>query len=143
MRDPIDPCVDVPIAESPLGERGVGVAGVGETAVEVERVEQRDADARLTGRLDECVAHRVAVRIRRPVGLVMEVVELADAGDARHRHLGERRSRQPVVGVGLEPFGGPVHQVTPRPERAAVPPASAIAVPDGTHGCARSRGRAA
>ena len=49
----------------------------------------------------------------------MDVVELADTGDASQRHLGERRSREPVIVVGLEPFGGPVHLVTPRPERAA------------------------
>ena len=45
-------------------------------------------------------AHRVGVVVRRPVGLVVQVVELADGGDPGAAHLavrrqGERRSRSP------------------------------------------------
>ena len=51
---------------------------------------------------------------------MVEVVELTDAGDPGECHLGERGPGEAVVRVGLEPFGGPIHQLTPRPERAAI-----------------------
>ena len=69
----------------------VGVAEALDAAVQVARVEQRDADARLGRRGQHRAAHRVRVVVGRAAGRVVEVVELADAGDAGQRHLGERR----------------------------------------------------
>ena len=73
---------------------GVGVAEALDAAVQVARVEQRDADARLGGRGEHGAAHRVRVVVGRAVRRVVEVVELADAGDAGQRHLAERRARE-------------------------------------------------
>ena len=88
--------------------------------MQVQRVEQGDADPGFGGGGRERLAHLVRVGVRRAVRLVVEVVELADARDAGQRHLGERGPRQPVVAVRLQPFGGPVHQLAPRPERASI-----------------------
>ena len=72
-----------------------------------------------------------------PSGLVVHVVELADARDAGQHHLAEHRPREPVVRVGVERAGQPVHLVAPRPERALRRPGCGRAAPGGTRGCAR------
>ena len=50
----------------------------------------------------------------------MQIMKLADTTHAGQRHLGEHRSGESSVRVRLESFSGAVHQVTPRPEGAAV-----------------------
>ncbi len=119
--DPLDPCVDVPIAEPALRERWARRSPASvrppcrySVSSSVMRIPASRAAATSASPIS------FGFGVRRAVGLVVEVVELADARDAGQRHLGERRSREPVVAVRLESFGGPVHQVTPRPERAAV-----------------------
>ena len=97
---------------------GVGVAEARDAAVQVARVEQRDADARVGGRRQHRAAHRVRVVVGRAVGRVVEVVELADAGDAGQRHLAERRAREREAAVGVERAGERVHLLAPGPERA-------------------------
>ena len=118
--DALDPRTDAAVTEPALRDPWLGVPGVGETAVQVERVEQGDADPGFGGGGHQRLAHLVRVGVRRAVRLVVEVVELADARHAGQRHLGERGSRQPVVAVRLQAFGGPIHQLAPRPERAPV-----------------------
>ena len=58
-----------------------------EAGGQVAGVEQRDPQPGLAGRLDQGQAHRVGLVVRRPVGLVVQVVELADRGDAGRDHL--------------------------------------------------------
>jgi hypothetical protein len=88
-----------------------------EAAREVARVEQRDADAGLGRRLDHRLAHGVGIGVAR--GAVVEVVELADAGDAGQRHLPEDPARERPVAVGVQPLGDRVHVLAPGPEGAA------------------------
>ena len=78
-------------------------SGCTDATGEVAGVQQRDADAGVAGRLDQRQPHRVRVVVRRAARCVVQVVELADAGDSRERHLGEDRPGQPAVGVRVEP----------------------------------------
>ncbi len=75
-----------------------------EPAGEVAGVEQRDPDAGLAGGLDQGAAHRVGVVVGRAVGLVVQVVELADGGDPGGRHLAVGGAGEREVGVGVEPL---------------------------------------
>ena len=94
--------------------------GLVEAAGQVAGVEQGDPQARLGGRLDQGVTHRVRVGVGRPVRLVVQVVELAHAGDPGQRHLGVDGAGQGEVAVRVEPGGDLVHPLAPGPERAAV-----------------------
>ena len=73
--------------------------------------------------------------------VVVQVVEFADRGDARQRHLGVHRAGQRPVAVGVEPVGRPVHQVAPRPERPAVALGAASAAPGERRASGRWPGR--
>ena len=53
-----------------------------------------------------------------PSGVVVEVVELADARDAGERHLAEHGRGEPVVRLRRQALGRRVHLLAPRPERA-------------------------
>ena len=102
-----------------LGPRGgVAVAEALDAAVQVARVEQRDPQPGRLRRGEHGAAHRVGVVVGRPVGRVVEVVELADAGDAGERHLPERGAREREARVGIERAGELVHLLAPGPERA-------------------------
>ena len=116
---PFGPRLCVAVGKPALhpGRRGVAVAL--EPAVQVRRVEQGDPDARIAGGGEQRRPHLVRIRVRRAVGLVVEVVELADTGDPGQRHLGERRAGEPVVAVRLEAASRGVHLLPPRPERAS------------------------
>ena len=115
----LGPALDGAVAEPalPLVQRGVPVGG--QPAGEVARVQQGDPEPGLRGRLAQRLAHRVRVVVRRAARPVVQVVELADAGDAGERHLGVRRPGQREVGVRVEPRGDGVHALAPGPERAA------------------------
>ena len=104
--------------------------GLAEAAGEVRRVEQAEPQPGLVRCRLERLPHRVRVVVRRPVGPVVQVVELADARVAGGHHLAVRRAGQREVGVGLQPPGDVVHQLAPRPERPplALGPASQRAV---------------
>ena len=89
--DPGGPAVGVAVAEPLLHalERAADAAG------EVAGIEQRDPQPRLPGGVDERVRHRVRVVVRHATRAVVQVVELADRGDARQRQLRVRRPGQP------------------------------------------------
>src|SRR6266851_3527565 len=91
-----------------------------QAAGQVAGVEQRHPQAGLGRRLDQGAAHRVRVRVRPPVRLVMQVVELADAAHPGQRHLGVHGAGQPEVAVGVEAGRDGVHALAPGPERAVV-----------------------
>ena len=120
MSDALGPGVGTSVGEADLPVRRGRVAVGSEPTVEVQRVEEGDADAGLARRGEEGIAHLVGVRVGRSVGAVMEVVELTDARDAGQCHLGEGGTGESVVAVGLEPLRRPVHHVAPRPETAAL-----------------------
>ena len=103
----------VPSLNRPLDALG----WLAEAAAEVRRVEQPDPEAGLLGRLDQRVAHGVRVVVRRPVRLVVQVVELPHARDPARHHLLVRRRRERQVGVRVEPLRHGVHPLPPRPER--------------------------
>jgi len=114
----------------PLLRIGVGVATLGpldrlipagiETAVEVEGVEEGDADAGVFGRSQQCVAHLIRIVVGRAVRLMVHVVELTHCRLAGQHHLCEHRSSEAMIGVGIEAGRSGVHHVAPRPERATI-----------------------
>ena len=95
-------------------------------------------------RRDQRLAHRVRVGVGRAAGVVVEVVELADARDAGQRHLA-RTSPRPAGGSesGVERAGERVHLLAPRPERARRRSGCARAGRGGRRGCGRWPARAA
>ena len=95
------------------------VAGALESAGEVAGVEQGQPDAGVGGGLDQRLRHRVRVGVRPPPARVVQVVELADAGDPGQRHLGVGGPGQRQVAVRVEAGGDGVHPLAPGPERAA------------------------
>ncbi len=105
-----------------------------EAAGEVAGVEQGDPDAGVARGTHQGEAHLVGLVVRRAVGLVVQVVELAHGGDAGREHLAVRRPGQGVVGVGVEPAGDLVHPVAPGPERPA--PALRVAAERAVEGVA-------
>ena len=116
--DPRRPRVGVAVAEPLL--RAVEHCIAGHARPQVARVEQRDANACRRCCLEQHLAHLVRLRIRRAAAIVVQVVELADAGEPGQHHLGERRRGQVAVRVGVEPVGKRVHPIAPRPERAGL-----------------------
>jgi hypothetical protein len=95
------------------------VRWLADPAGQVAGVQQGEPQPGLPGCLDQDVPHRVGVSIAVPARRVVQVVELADAGDAGQHHLGERGPGQREVGVRVEPAGHAVHLLAPGPERAA------------------------
>ena len=116
---PVGPRARSPITESSLGSDRFAISVSPEASIEIQRVEQCDADADVVSRGKKSQTHLVGVGVLAAAKLVVQVVELANAAHTGQRHLGEHRSGQPTVGVRLKPFGGAVHQVTPRPEGPA------------------------
>ena len=114
------PGVDGAVAEAPLLSAHRGVAIGVEASVEVTRVEQREPDAGLAGRLTQRRTHGVRVVVGRAVGAVVDVVELPHRRDAGQRHLGVHGARQCEVCRRIELRRNAVHTFTPRPERATV-----------------------
>ena len=104
----------IAVAEAPLNRIQLDP----DAAVQVAGVEQRDANAGRCGGGDQRRPHRVRIVIWNPTGVVVDVVELADARDAGERHLAEHRSGEPVVRLRRQALGRRVHLLAPRPERA-------------------------
>ncbi len=106
--DPRRPAFDVPVGERALHslERPAIQA-----AAQIARVEQGDADALRPRGLDERLAEVVAV--------AMEVVELADRGDARVQHLAEDGARVGRVARTVPALRRVEHLAPPFPEVAA------------------------
>ncbi|MFO0631734.1 MAG: hypothetical protein U0168_02675 [Nannocystaceae bacterium] len=65
-------------------------------------------------------SERVGFVVARAVGAVVQVVELADAGDARVQHLAEACLRSGTDAVGVERSRGLVHRGAPAPEVVVV-----------------------
>ena len=96
--------VDRAVAEPLL--RPVASGAPSDAGAEIAGVEQGEPDAGVRGRVDQGLAHRVRVGVRPAAGVVVQVVELADRGDAGQRHLGVHR-RGPAPGSGRgQPSGG-------------------------------------
>ena len=116
---PLGPAVPVAVAEPQLrpGQRHRRAAGV-QPAGQVAGVQQGDPYPGLAGGLQQRLAHLVRVGVPAAAGAVVQVVELAHAGDAGQRHLGVDRAGQGQVGVRVQPRGGRVHLLPPGPERA-------------------------
>ena len=88
-----------------------------EAALAIEHRQQGEADAGLGRGGDDAQRHLGDVVVRAPVGLVMQVVELGNPGEARfeHLHVGLRRDRLEIV--RRQPFDEAIHLLTPGPER--------------------------
>ena len=115
----LDVVVHRSVAEPDL-IRSQWVVPVGiETPVEIQRVEERDPDSDLICCGDQPLGHDVGFGIRRPVDIVMEVVELTHGGVPGLQHLGEHSPCEVVIGVRGELQGCRVHQIPPGPERSA------------------------
>ena len=113
-----------------------------EAAAEVAGVQQRDPDPGLARGLAQRVAHRVRVVVRRPVGLVVQVVELrpprcSPAAD----HLAVRRPRQREVGVRGRAARRRRTSARARSRTSRAPAGCAPAAPGGRRGCGRWPGR--
>ena len=107
----------VAVAEAPL--RTVGQRRAVEARAQVAGVQQREPDACVGGGGDQCLAHVVRVGVGPSAGTVVQVVEFADRGDSRQRHLGVHRAGKLEVALRRQSSGDAIHQLAPRPERAA------------------------
>ena len=87
---------------------------------QVAGVEQRDPQPGVRRGPQQDPPHLVGVGVRRAARAVVQVVELADAGDPGQRHLGVDGAGEGVVAAGVQRGGEPVHPRPPRPERALV-----------------------
>ena len=116
-RDPGRPGLGAAVVVPHLGTLG----RLAEARAEVAGVEQRDPEPRTSRRLDQRVAHRVGVVVRRAVGLVVEVVELADSRDPGGDHLAERDGGQVEIAVGVQARCDVVHLLAPGPEGPPAP----------------------
>ncbi len=93
-------------------------------------------------RLDQRVAHRVRVLVQPAAGRVVQVVELADRGDAGQRHLGEHR-RWPAPGRSPDRARRrPRTSARARSRTCRHPPGCGRAAPGGRRASARSPGPA-
>ena len=101
------PAVRVAIAEGELF--GLERPAV-HPAAQVAGVDERDADALLTRRVDE--------RLAKFVAMAVEVVELSHRGDSRLQHFPKQEPRVFEV-VGRIPFSEAIHLGAPLPEVAA------------------------
>ena len=97
-----------------LAQRGLREAGA-----LVEHRQQRQADARVLGGGLQRVAHRERVGVRRAVGLVLQVVELADVGVAAGQQLAVEVRGDGLHVVRGHGAGHAVHAVAPAPEVVA------------------------
>ena len=117
--DPLGPPLAVAVAEPQLraGQR-LGGTVVAQPAGQVAGVDQGDPHPGLRRRLDQRPPHLVLVRVRDAAGAVMQVVELAHAGDPGQRHFRVHGPGQRQVAVRLQPRGHLVHPLPPGPERS-------------------------
>ena len=90
-----------------------------EPAGQVAGVEQGDPQAGCGRGRDQHPAHLVRVAVALSPAAVVQVVELADAGDPGQRHLRVDGAGEREVRPRVEPPGDRVHAVPPGPERVA------------------------
>ena len=103
-------------------DRGVAEARV--PAAVIGRGQQDDGQSR--SRAGDGERHRVRLLVRRAVGLVVDVVELADGAVAGGGHLGVDAAGHLAHRVRVERLGQPVHLLAPAPE-VVVRPLAALA----------------
>ena len=98
-------------ARLPAARRPSAAAAMG-----IEARQQRQADAGRRGGGDDARRGLGGIGVARAVGRIVQVVELADRGEARFQHLdvGQRRDRLDVVGG--HPRQEAVHHLAPGPE---------------------------
>ncbi len=97
-------------------------ARAAEAAMGVERRQQREADAGRRAGGGDARGHLAEIGIGRAVDVVVQIVELADRGEAglQHLHVGEGGDRLDVV--GREPREEAVHHLAPGPEAVGAGP---------------------
>ncbi len=122
LPDPLGPGGGVAVAEAQL--RAFERATL-EVAPEVAGVDQGETDARLRSRGRQGEAHLVRVGVAPALLVVVDVVEFADRGDARERHLRVDSGRQRQVALRVEPACQLVHPPSPAPEVPSLPLGSA------------------
>jgi hypothetical protein len=113
--EPLRPSLGVTIAKSKL----LGAEGLTDPACEIASVEKRETEPRPPGGLTEHLAHLVRVGVGMAVWLVVQIMELAHRGKARHDHLGIGGGGQFEISIRIEPVGDPVHLLAPGPEGPA------------------------
>ncbi len=82
----------------------------------IGRGKQHDLEAALDGRLGQRDRHRVGLAVRSAVGLVDDVVKLADGAVAGSRHLRVDAPADVAHRLGVVLSGEPVHLGAPAPE---------------------------
>ena len=87
-----------------------------ETGAHVQHRQQGQTDAGIGGGRDQGARHRGRVVVWVAVGLVVQVVELADGGVAGFQHFRVELHRHGVQRIGIQPAGEAVHQLAPGPE---------------------------
>ena len=103
-------------------DRGVAEAALARARRQVarRRARRRSAAARggcrRPGGVADRVGERVRLVVRRAVGLVVDVVELADRRVAGARASRKQAARRRRTRAGVERAGGGVHRLAPRPE---------------------------
>ena len=94
--------------------------GAAEIAGLVQRRQQREADARGGRSIDQRLGHRGAVRVRRAVGLIVQVVKLAHGRIAGLEHVRIALRRDRIQALGRHAGGVLVHGLAPGPEAVAL-----------------------
>jgi hypothetical protein len=112
IRDALGPPMRVTIAKPPLNRYKRGPESPGE----ITGIEQGHANADLGRSSDQGVSHCVPIPVWSPVNVMVQIVELADAGDPGKCHLCEGRPRERVVRLRIEACCDLVHRLTPGPE---------------------------
>ncbi len=107
--------LDVGVAEAALSRRRRKVPAVPAAAV-IRRRKQHNRETGVDGGLGDGVRHRVRLVVRRTVGLVVDVVELADDGVAGADHLAVGLERDRAHRLRVERLREREHLGAPRPE---------------------------
>ena len=118
MAQPVEPRqegFDVGVAEPPLRPLGLEVGAVPAGPGVCNRDQHDPKPLRERG-FGDGDGHLVRVVVRRPVGLVVDVVELADGAVAPADHLLEGRRGRLVHRARVERLRQPVHGLAPAPE---------------------------
>ena len=114
------PVINISVAETGLHRIQRKMAGCGQPAGQIAGVQQCEPDAGLRGGLDQRLAHGIGIGVRAAALIMVQIVELPDDCVSGLRHLGEHRSGEREVGIGIEAGGDGVHLLTPGPEAAAL-----------------------
>ena len=112
---PFGPGLRRGVGEAELGPFG----GTARTALEIAGVDERHPHARLGRGRHQNPPHGVAVLVRGPSAVVVDVVELPHCRGPRQRHLAISSPGQVVVVLRRQCQRGPVHLLPPGPKRPA------------------------